>query len=105
MPEIVSYDSQTLDYAVCLQGGSHNFDLPEKKRSDICTIMYTSGTTGDPKGVMLSNESLLVNIAGPDSVLQYLGEAVSRISKFLCERTLMFFCKLIWVPLHSLIAV
>jgi long-chain acyl-CoA synthetase len=57
--------------------------LPEKKISDICTIMYTSGTTGDPKGVMISNESLLVNITGPDSVLQYIGEVVSRISKFL----------------------
>jgi acyl-coenzyme A synthetase/AMP-(fatty) acid ligase len=49
--------------------------------------MYTSGTTGDPKGVMISNESLLVNIAGPDSVLQYIGEVVSRISNFLYERT------------------
>jgi len=39
--------------------------------------MYTSGTTGDPKEVMLSNESLLVNVVGPDSVLQYIGEVVS----------------------------
>jgi len=23
------------------------FDLPVKEKSDICTIMYTSGTTGD----------------------------------------------------------
>jgi len=68
--------------------------------------MYTSGTTGDPKGVMISNESLLVNIAGPDSVLQYIGEVVSRISKFLYERTLMSICiELMWVALHSLIAV
>lgn len=66
-----------------VMGGSHNFDLPEKKRSDICTIMYTSGTTGDPKGVMLSNESLLVNIAGPDSVLQYLGEAFDQDDVYL----------------------
>jgi long-chain acyl-CoA synthetase len=39
--------------------------------------MYTSGTTGDPKGVMISNESLLVNLAGADSVMQSIGEAVS----------------------------
>ena len=39
--------------------------------------MYTSGTTGDPKGVMISNESLLVNLAGADSVMQSIGEVVS----------------------------
>ncbi|TVU12508.1 hypothetical protein EJB05_46159 [Eragrostis curvula] len=58
-------------------GGSHDFDLPEKKKSDICTIMYTSGTTGDPKGVMISNESLLVNIVGPDSIVQCVGEVLN----------------------------
>jgi long-chain acyl-CoA synthetase len=36
--------------------------------------MYTSGTTGDPKGVMISNESLLVNLAGANSVIQSIGE-------------------------------
>lgn len=40
------------------------FDLPIKKKTDICTIMYTSGTTGEPKGVLLSNESILSIISG-----------------------------------------
>jgi len=66
-----------------ITGGSHQVDLPEKKRSDICTIMYTSGTTGDPKGVMLSNESLLVNVVGPDSVLQYIGEVFDQDDVYL----------------------
>ncbi|KAF0901519.1 hypothetical protein E2562_003502 [Oryza meyeriana var. granulata] len=57
-----------------IMGGDHHFNLPEKKKSDICTIMYTSGTTGDPKGVMISNGSLLVNIAGADSVTRSIGE-------------------------------
>ncbi|KAM7279046.1 hypothetical protein ACFE04_006180 [Oxalis oulophora] len=45
-------------------GENTQFDLPVITKNDICTIMYTSGTTGDPKGVMISNESILVTING-----------------------------------------
>lgn len=47
--------------------------------------MYTSGTTGDPKGVMISNESLLVNIGGADSVVQSIGEVVSIESQYILK--------------------
>lgn len=47
-----------------LLGIGKKFELPAKKKSDICTIMYTSGTTGDPKGVMITNESILWLISG-----------------------------------------
>ncbi|KAM7258039.1 hypothetical protein ACFE04_013780 [Oxalis oulophora] len=45
-------------------GENTKFELPVITKNDICTIMYTSGTTGDPKGVMISNESILVTING-----------------------------------------
>lgn len=46
---------------------------PEKppKMSDLCTVCYTSGTTGNPKGVMLSHANV---VAGISSVMLQLGD-------------------------------
>lgn len=40
--------------------------IPEvpPKPSDLCTISFTSGTTGDPKGVMLSHANVVAGICG-----------------------------------------
>ncbi|KAK4490796.1 hypothetical protein RD792_001509 [Penstemon davidsonii] len=51
-------------------GENKHCDLPVKKKTDICTIMYTSGTTGDPKGVMISNNSIVTFVAGERRLLE-----------------------------------
>uniref|UniRef100_A0A0N4Z7T8 long-chain-fatty-acid--CoA ligase n=1 Tax=Parastrongyloides trichosuri TaxID=131310 RepID=A0A0N4Z7T8_PARTI len=36
---------------------------------DICMIMYTSGTTGNPKGVVLTHKNIIAAVAGQSSVI------------------------------------
>ncbi|CAK9182028.1 unnamed protein product, partial [Ilex paraguariensis] len=71
--ETFSLTIYSWDEFLLLETDEH-FDLPIKKKSDLCTIMYTSGTTGDPKGVMISNASILSIISGVNHHLQSINE-------------------------------
>ncbi|KAF8410610.1 hypothetical protein HHK36_003142 [Tetracentron sinense] len=53
----------------CILLGTTDYKLPQKDKSDICTIMYTSGTTGDPKGVLLTNENIMAEVLSTDQLL------------------------------------
>lgn len=64
-------------------GTNKQFDLPLTKKDDICTIMYTSGTTGDPKGVMISNNSIVTLIAGVECLLTNVNEALTEKDVYL----------------------
>lgn len=45
--------------------------------NDICTIMYTSGTSGQPKGVMLTHESHAMYVKGVDLFMDQFDDKVT----------------------------
>ncbi|XP_022986475.1 long chain acyl-CoA synthetase 2 [Cucurbita maxima] len=51
------------------QLGSLDCELPSKQKTNICTIMYTSGTTGEPKGVILNNAAIMAEVLSVDHIL------------------------------------
>lgn len=66
-----------------LLGDNFRPELPETTKSDICTIMYTSGTTGDPKGVLISNESIVHFMAGVKLLLESVNEHLHKSDVYL----------------------
>ncbi len=56
------------------EGGS--YDRPEVKATDLATIVYTSGTTGKPKGVMLSHRNILSNVQSGLAVYDVFAEDI-----------------------------
>ncbi len=52
-------------------------DLPANRASDLALLQYTSGSTGEPKGVMVSNGNLVANCV---AMAANLGEEKKRVS-------------------------
>lgn len=88
---IISFDDVEIDknsvikYShVLTKGQLHqevNEDLFEKsiksiKSEEICTLVYTSGTTGNPKGVMLHHKGFIKDIINAEKVLSLFPDDV-----------------------------
>jgi len=59
-----------IDVEGCGTGGGELY-LEHPERDAVALMLYTSGTTGDPKGVMLTYDNILANIEGLDSYNMY----------------------------------
>ena len=53
-----------LDYEALLEASGGEFQRPEIAETDLLAINYTSGTTANPKGVMITHRNAWVNAVG-----------------------------------------
>jgi acyl-CoA synthetase (AMP-forming)/AMP-acid ligase II len=71
MPDGPGERPGALDYEELVAGGDPETELPELPESTAAALCYTSGTTGQPKGVLYSHRSILLHTLGaavPDSM-------------------------------------
>ena len=78
-PEVVSLEALMVDDGI----GEVRSGIRNIARDALCCIIYTSGTGGTPKGVMLHHGAILHNCAGAMDALQALGAEGNRFLSFL----------------------
>ncbi|PRQ60820.1 putative long-chain-fatty-acid--CoA ligase [Rosa chinensis] len=49
--------------------GNSDYELPLKQRTAVCTIMCRSGTTREPKGLIVTNAALMSEVLSTDHIL------------------------------------
>eukprot|EP01084_Bolivina_argentea_P241919 405981_1 len=73
-----SFGVELIGLTSVISSGGDKTDCVEPKSSDLAYIMYTSGTTGNPKGVMLSHEVFACTVASALRRLQSFGIPVTK---------------------------
>ncbi|KAI7907531.1 uncharacterized protein BX663DRAFT_481859 [Cokeromyces recurvatus] len=81
-------------------GKQHPVEPREPEPEDLCCIMYTSGSTGNPKGVILSHKNIVAAVASAngllgkyisyknDTMMAYL--PLAHVFEFVVENTCLF---------------
>jgi long-chain acyl-CoA synthetase len=68
-PENVRRFSELVEIGKSFTGKMFHDRLLQTRPDDLATILYTSGTTGVPKGVMLSHRNIVSNVLASDEVI------------------------------------
>lgn len=63
-------------FSSVLQEPIPDIDLPSVDSNDLAAIMYTSGTTGKPKGAMLSHGNLIANVSATQESMKVTSDDI-----------------------------
>ncbi|MCK4499757.1 acyl--CoA ligase, partial [Candidatus Babeliales bacterium] len=76
-----------------------NFEITKLSSDEMCLILYTSGTTGKPKGVMLSSRNIMTNAIQVSARLKHIAGLKERFFAILPLFHIFAQNTCIWIPL------